>query len=146
MYAQYLYVAGKTHEFPSRQICPTYLDHTSSKGSQTHLNGGLQPVRTGFEKISNWWKCLNLQLLAQFLPTSTANFEHILIFSESLFAQNHFGTTGTKIHPILKEINIAPRNWSDLLKFYGIVIYVIHWIIISNLFFCSSKTRCKNPI
>ena len=55
-------------------------------------------------------KCLNLQLLTQFLPTSTVNFEHILILSESLLAQDHFGTTGTKIHPVLEEINIAPRN------------------------------------
>ena len=65
------------------------------------------------KKPSNWQKCLNLQLLTQILPTSTANFEHIFIFSESLLAQNHFGTTGTRIRPVLKEINISPRNWMD---------------------------------
>ena len=66
--------------------------------------------KPAFKKSSIDGKCLNLQLLAHFSPTSTANFEHILIFSESLFPQDHFGTTNIKIHPVLKEINIAPRN------------------------------------
>ena len=29
---------------------------------------------------------------------------------ESLHAQDHFGTNGTRINPLLREINIAPRN------------------------------------
>ena len=66
--------------------------------------------KLALKKSSISEKRLNLQIFAHFSPTSTANFGHILIFLESLFAQDHFGTTNIKIHPVLKEINIAPRN------------------------------------
>ena len=43
-------------------------------------------------------------------PTSNTNFAEIFIFSDSSLTQDHFGTNYSKIHPLLKEINIAPRK------------------------------------
>ena len=43
-------------------------------------------------------------------PTSSVNFENIFIFSESVLTQDHFGTNCTRIHPLLRGINIAPGN------------------------------------
>ena len=68
----------------------------------------------------------------KFLPFCT-NFTHfyfeflkIFIFSESMDPQDHYGTCGSRIHPVLTEINIAPRKWMYQFDFYCIVTSVIH--------------------
>ena len=45
-----------------------------------------------------------------FPTTSNANFANIFIFLESLSTKDHFGDIFSKIHPLLKEIEIAPRK------------------------------------
>ena len=71
-------------------------------------------------KVNNWameLEAFNIQfdyikgssnILADTL--SRLNFANIFIFSDSSFTQDHFGTNYSKIHLLLKEINIAPRK------------------------------------
>ena len=58
--------------------------------------------------------------------TSNANFQKIFIFSGSLDPQDHFGTNGSRIHPVLTKKSIAPRKWLYQFNFYCILIYMIH--------------------
>ena len=48
--------------------------------------------------------------LPYFSTTSNANFANIFIFSESVSTKDHFDDIFSKIHPLLKEIEIAPRK------------------------------------
>ena len=57
-------------------------------------------------------KISNFHLFTLILPTSSLNFCKIFIFSESLDPQDHFGTNGLRIHPVLMKKNTAPRKWS----------------------------------
>ena len=62
-------------------------------------------------------KTLYFPVQSCFSTTSNANFANIFIFSESSLTQDHFGGNYSKIHPLLKEINIAPGNDRINLKF-----------------------------
>ena len=62
-------------------------------------------------------KMLNFATSHSIFPTSSVNFENIFIFSESLLAQDHFGINGTRIHPLLKKINIAPQEMIVIIQF-----------------------------
>ena len=48
------------------------------------------------------------------------------IFSEYLDPQDHFGTNGPRIHPVLAEKNIDPRKWLYQIDSYCMVFSVIH--------------------
>ena len=39
------------------------------------------------------------------------------MFSESLLAQDHFGTSGTRIHPLLREKKYCPQEMIVLIQF-----------------------------
>ena len=71
MYAEYpVHCRQQAHEFKAICVGPTYLGHTSSNFPRLILTDDLEPVL----KSSKLMKMLNLQLLAQFLPTSSTNF------------------------------------------------------------------------
>ena len=55
-------------------------------------------------------KTFILQLQNRFLATSNVNFTNIFIFSDSSYTKDPIGDIFSKIHPLLKEIEIAPRK------------------------------------
>ena len=94
----------------SMSIMPHLLETTQvARFPSANSTNNLEPVLTSFMPLTIN-KTFIFQLQTRFSTTSNVNFANIFIFSESLSTKNHFGDIFSKIHPLLKEIEIAPGN------------------------------------
>ena len=111
-----------------------YINHVHSAHPKT-TQEEILPGPSQLQKLNQFKPVLasgkNLKNL-KFPPFCTNlthfNFKFLkdFIFSESMDPQDHYGTHGSRIHPVLTEKNIAPRKWLYQFDFYCTVTSVIH--------------------
>ena len=114
----------------AQNLYPFCLNHTPSAHLMT-TQEDIFPGQLQLQKLNQFKSVLassyKFMKNLNFLTFST-NFTHFYFefLNESLDPKDHFGTNGSRIHPVLMKKNITPSKWSYQFDFLCIVIYVIN--------------------